>query len=146
MSTRSDIAVARFLEGYNCTQSIICAYSDTAQIDRNLALKIACGFGAGMGRKQEVCGAITGGIMAIGLKYGRGENDDRRVTDLAYAKVRELMDRFAEKHGTCICRKLLNGCELTTEEGQRQFKQKDLLHKICKPCVERVAGILEDIL
>jgi C_GCAxxG_C_C family probable redox protein len=146
MSTRMDIAVAKFLGGYNCAQSIVYAFSDDIRIDKNLALKISGGFGAGMGRKEEVCGAVTGGIMVIGLKYGRGEHVDRKVTDLAYAKVRELMDRFAEKHGTFICRKLLDGCELTTEEGHRQYKEKDLLHKICMPCVGTVAGILGDIL
>lgn len=146
MSNRSAMAVARFLGGYNCAQSIVYAFSDALEIDKNLALKMACGFGAGMGRKQEVCGAVSGGIMVIGLKYGRGENDDRKVMDAAYIKVRELMDRFSEKYGTFICRELVGGCELTTEEGQRHFKEKDLLQKICKPCIESVAEILEDII
>jgi C_GCAxxG_C_C family probable redox protein len=146
MNNKSEIAVAKFLQGYNCTQSVIYAFSDDLGIDKNTALKIACGFGAGMGRKQEVCGAVTGGIMVIGLKYGRGENDDRKVMDLAYVRVRALMDRFSEKHGTFICRKLLAGCELTTDEGQKQYKEKDLLHTICKPCVGTVAEILDDIL
>lgn len=146
MTARGDIAAAKFLSGYNCAQSIVYAFSDDLGIDKNLALKIACGFGAGMGRKQEVCGAVSGGIMVIGLKYGRGENDGRKVMDLSYAKVGELMDRFTAKHGTVICRKLLDGCELLSEEGQRQFIEKDLLHKLCVPCVSAVAGILDDIL
>ena len=146
MSNRSVVATAKFLSGYNCAQSIVYAFSDALEIDKNLALKMACGFGAGMGRKQEVCGAVSGGIMVIGLKYGRGENDGRKLMDLTYVKVRELMDRFSEKHGTFICRQLVGGCELTTEEGQRYFKENDLLQKLCKPCVESVAEILEDIL
>ena len=146
MSSKSDIAVAKFLGGYNCAQSIVYAFSDDLRVDKNLALKIACGFGAGMGRKQEVCGAVSGGIMVIGLKYGRGENDDRKVMDLAYVKVRALMDRFSEKHGTFICRKLVGECELTTDEGQKMYKERDLLHKICAPCLVSVAEILEDIL
>jgi len=146
MSTRGDMAVAKFLGGYNCAQSIVYVFSDVFQIDKDLALKITCGFGAGMGRKEEVCGAVTGGIMVIGMKYGRGEHDDRNVTDITYRKTRELMERFATRHGTFICRKLLGGCELTTEEGQRQFKENDLLRKICEPCVASVAEIVEDIL
>jgi len=62
-----------------------------------------------------------------------------------YVKTRELMDQFAEKHGTFICRKLLHGCELTTEEGQKHFKENDLLNKICAPCVQSVVEILENI-
>ena len=146
MSSKSDIAVAKFLGGYNCAQSIVYAFSDDLRVDKSLALKIACGFGAGMGRKQEVCGAVSGGIMVIGLKYGRGENDERKIMDLAYVKVRALMDRFSEKHGTFICRKLVGECELTTDEGQKMYKERDLLHRICAPCLVSVAEILEDIL
>ena len=143
--TRSEQAVSKFMEGYNCAQSVFFSFCDDFKIDKNSALKIACGLGAGMGRKEEVCGAVTGGIMEIGAKYGRGENDDRTATEKTYAKTRELMDRFAEKHGTFICRKLLNGVELTTEEGQKQFKQNNLLDKTCKLCVQSVVEILESI-
>ena len=110
------------------------------------ALKIACGLGAGMGRKEEVCGSVTGGILVLGMRHGRGSKDDKSAMELTYLKTRELMDRFANKHGTVICRKLLNDCELTTEEGQKHFKANDLLKKICAPCVQTVVGILESIL
>jgi len=56
------------------------------------------------------------------------------------------MERFSKKHGTFICRKLLNGCNLTTEEGQKYFKENDLLSKACKTCVESVVQILEVIM
>jgi C_GCAxxG_C_C family probable redox protein len=146
MSTKSEIAVAKFFQGFNCAQSIVYAFSDDLGIDKNTALKIATGFGAGMGRKQEVCGAVTGGIMVIGLKYGRGESDERKIMDQAYVKVRDLMGRFSEKHGTFICRKLVGDCELTTDEGQKQYRDKDLHHKVCGPCVGTVADILGDML
>lgn len=107
-------------------------------------MKIACGLGAGMGRKEEVCGAVTGGILVLGLRHGRGGQDDRSAMESTYRKTRELMDRFAAKHGTFICRKLLNGCELTTDEGQKYFKENDLLNKTCVPCVQTVVGILLD--
>jgi len=56
------------------------------------------------------------------------------------------MDKFAEKHGTYICRELLNGCELTTEEGQKIFMENDMLNKICVQCVKSVVSILEEII
>jgi C_GCAxxG_C_C family probable redox protein len=146
MKTRSDIAISKFLEEYNCAQSVFYSFSKDLQIDENIALKTACGLGAGMGRKGEVCGAVTGGIMVIGAKYGRGKNDDRTAKEATYSKTSELMDRFSEKHGTYICRKLLGGCELTTVEGQRHFKENDFLNKICVPCVKSIVEILEDIL
>ena len=143
--TKSEQAVSLFMEGYNCAQSVLFPFCDDLNIDKDNALKIACGFGAGMGRKEEVCGAVTGGIIVIGAKYGRGKRDDRSSTERTYAKTRELMDKFAERHGTFICRKLLDGCELTTKEGYKQFKDKDLLNKTCKFCVKSVVEILEQM-
>lgn len=142
---KSEVAVAKFLEGYNCAQAVVYSFGDTLQVDKNIALKIASGFGAGMGRKEEVCGAVSGGIVVIGLKYGRGENEDRIFMEQTYQKTRELMDRFNEKHYTYICRGLLDGCELTNSEGQKEFKDKDLFNKVCKQCVSSVVEIVEDI-
>jgi C_GCAxxG_C_C family probable redox protein len=99
-----------------------------------------------MGRKEEVCGAVTGGIIVLGAKYGRGEKDDRATTELVYKKTHQLIDQFSAKQGTFICRQLLGDCELTTEEGQKQFQENDLLRKICLPCVHSVVEILEEIL
>ena len=146
MKNRAETAVSKFSEGYNCAQSVFYSFCDDLRFDKNTALKMACGFGAGMGRKGEVCGAVTGGIMVIGAKFGRGERDDRTATELTYRKTRELMDRFEKKHGTFICRKLLNGCELTTEEGRMHFKDNRLSETICQPCVRSVVEILNDIM
>jgi C_GCAxxG_C_C family probable redox protein len=146
MKTKSEIAAAKFMEGYNCAQSVFYSFCDDLRFDKETALKIASGFGAGMGRKEEVCGAVSGGIMVLGAKHGRGEKEDKTPTEFTYIKVRELMDRFAGKHGTFICRKLLNGCELTTEEGQKQFKENDFLNKVCIPCIQSTVEILEEII
>lgn len=146
MNTKFDIATAKFLEGYNCAQAVVYSFSDDLQINKNAALKMACGFGAGMGRKGEVCGAVTGGIIAIGCKFGRGEEDDVTVTEFTYTKTQELMDEFAKKHGTFSCRELLDGCDLTTEEGRKHFNQSNLRNLTCLPCVQSVIKILEKIM
>lgn len=145
MKTKTDIAVEKFLSGYNFAQSVFYCFCDDLEFEKDTALKLACGFGAGMGRKEEVCGAVTGGIIVLGAKFGRGENEDRTATELTYKKTRELMDRFAAKHGTVICRQLLNGCELITVEGQKFYKENDLFNKVCKPCVQSVVEILEEL-
>jgi C_GCAxxG_C_C family probable redox protein len=146
MKSKSELAIEKFLEGFNCAQSVFYSFCDDFQFEKNTALKIACGLGAGMGLKGEVCGAVTGGIIVLGLKYGSSKKNEDTKTYFTYAKTRELMDQFAEKHGTCICRKLLTGCDLTTEEGQKQFMEKDLLNKSCKSCVQSVVVILENIM
>ncbi|MDF2614828.1 MAG: GCAxxG family protein [Clostridia bacterium] len=142
---RSDVAVERFLDGYNCAQAVLYSFCDYLNFDKDTALKLSCGFGAGMGRKEEVCGAVSGGIMVIGMLYGRGENQDRSLTENTYLITRELMDKFTERQGAFICRRLLGDCELTTLEGQKEFKDKDLLNTVCKACVRNVVEIIDDI-
>ncbi|MCX7013737.1 MAG: C-GCAxxG-C-C family protein [Candidatus Sumerlaeota bacterium] len=146
MNVRSEIAVQKFLSGYNCAQSVLYSFCGDFGLDRELALKLATGLGAGIARRQGTCGAVTGGILVIGLKHGRGERDDKAVADEAYAKAQELMERFEAKHGSCICLQLLGGCDFNAPESLRFFYDNDLLNRICKPCVETVVGILEGII
>jgi C_GCAxxG_C_C family probable redox protein len=144
MKTKSEIATEIFLNGYNCAQSVLYTFRGESALEEDTALKIACGLGAGMGRKQEVCGAVTGGILVLGMRHGRGSKDERSAMELTYAKTRELMDCFAGRHGSCMCKLILDGCDLATEAGQKQFKGSDMLNNVCKPCVQTVVEILEN--
>jgi C_GCAxxG_C_C family probable redox protein len=147
MKTQNEVAVEKLLAGYNCAQSVLYAYGPELGLDGETALRVATGLGAGMGRRGEVCGALTGGILVLGLKYGRGEQHDRSATEQTYQKTLELMARFEQRHGSCFCRVLLDGCDLRTPEGQQHFKELDLLHKTCVKCVQTVveglAGFLD---
>ncbi len=145
MSTTLDIAAGKFLSGYNCAQAVLYAFRQEAGLEEDLALKIATGLGAGMGRKQEVCGAVTGGILVLGLRHGRGTAEDRSATATTYLRTRELMDRFAAKHGTCICRELLRGYDLATDEGLQRARADGMIDKVCRPCVQTVVQILEEM-
>jgi len=144
--TKNERAMSKFMGGYNCAQSVFSAFCEDLGMDQEAALKMACGFGAGMARKGEVCGAVTGGILALGARYGRGEHDDRTATETTYAKTRQLMDQFAARHGSCLCKALLNGGDLTTEDGQKSFRENDLLNQVCKPCVQSAVEIVETIM
>lgn len=145
MSTTTEIAATKFSSGYNCAQSVLYAFRDEAGLSEDLALKLATGLGAGMGRKQEVCGAVTGGILVLGLRHGRDSTADRSATEQTYLKTRELMDRFAAKHGSCLCRQLLQGYDLATEDGLRRAKADGMINKVCGPCVQTVVELLEQM-
>ncbi len=146
MNTLAETAVAKFLEGYNCSQAVLFACHGRLNMDSNTALKVSCGFGGGMGRCQEVCGALTSGIMALGLRYGRGEGDDLIRTQETYVKTQELIATFKAKQGALCCKDLLEGCDLRTEQGQKQYQTAGLKHATCVPCVRRVGEILDKML
>lgn len=137
-------AVEKFLDGYNCAQAVIYSACDDIGLDKHTALKISCGLGAGLGREQEVCGAVTGGVLAIGFKYGRGENEEKQKTEDTYTQTRQFIHDFKDRHGTLLCRELLD-CDLTTLEGREQFKEKELLKKTCAKCVETAALLIKNI-
>jgi C_GCAxxG_C_C family probable redox protein len=146
MKTKNDVAAEKFLAGYNCAQAVLYAYGPDLGLSGEMALKLATGLGAGMARRGEVCGAVTGGILALGLKYGRGSQQDRSATEQTYQKTLELMAGFEQRHGSCLCRVLLAGCDLRTAEGQRRFKERDLLHTTCVGCVRTVVEALAGIM
>jgi C_GCAxxG_C_C family probable redox protein len=139
------VALDMFSKGYNCAQSVLYAFREESGLPEETALKIACGLGAGMGRKGEVCGAVTSGIMVLGMRHGWVAIDDRAAKAITYSRIEELMNQFALKHGSYRCRELLNGCDLATKEGQHLFKENDYLTKICNKCVESIVEILEQM-
>lgn len=140
---RSEVAVNKFRDGYCCSQSVLFSFADKLEISEDVALKIANGFGAGMGRKQEVCGAVSGAVMVIGLLYGRGVNDGKDKHEDTYDRVRDFIDAFEAKHNTVLCKKLLDGCDLLSPQGQDYFKSSNMIEK-CYGFVEDAVNILEE--
>ncbi|HCL56519.1 MAG TPA: hypothetical protein DHW82_05865 [Spirochaetia bacterium] len=143
--TYSQTAVNQFKQGYNCAQSVVSSFCEKLNLTKDSALKLATGFGGGMGRKQEVCGALTGSILVLSLLFGRGENDGKEKQDDTYAKVRNLIHQFEAKYGSINCKKLLNGCALSTPEGQEVFKSNNMIEK-CYEYVENAVNFLEEII
>ncbi|MCF7885810.1 MAG: C-GCAxxG-C-C family protein [Candidatus Marinimicrobia bacterium] len=141
---RSEIAINKFKQGYNCAQSVLYSFSKLLDISGDMALKLANGFGAGMGRKQKVCGAISGGILVLNLYYGR-DNQYNNDQDFIYAKVKELMDSFEKQYNTVICAELLEGCNLLTQEGQEIFEENNMIEQ-CYEDVDTTVKILESII
>lgn len=109
------------------------------------ALRLATGFGGGMGLLQEVCGAVTGAFMVIGACCGMREPADKTAKDRTYSLVHELGRRFDALHGCLQCRSLL-GCDLNTEEGKAQFKEQKLRDTKCSVYVRDACRLLEEML
>ena len=138
-------AVESFKSGLSCTQAIMTVYGVRYGLERATAMKVAAGFGGGMGRLGEVCGAVTGAIMVIGLKYGATTVDDAQAKERTHALVREFAAKFTARHHCLRCRELL-GCDIRTVEGMQLAKDKGLFVTLCPKLVEDSALILEELL
>ncbi len=144
MPLKQDIAADRFSHGCNCAQAVFLAYAPEVGINEGDALRIATAFGAGMGRQQEVCGAVTGAYMVIGARYGMTEPGNTQAKEKTYALVSEFAEKFREVHGSTICLDLL-GCDMSTEEGRAAIAEKKLHDSVCLPCVRDACRILDTI-
>jgi C_GCAxxG_C_C family probable redox protein len=138
-------AISSFRGDFNCAQSVLSSYAPEYGLDRETALKIATGFGGGMGRLQNTCGAVSGAFMVISLRYGSDVNGNTEDRDKTYQVVREFANKFSELHGSIICKKLL-GCNINTPEGKEYYDQNDFFEKKCFQYVKDSAKILEDLL
>lgn len=88
---KEELAISYFQNGFNCAQSVLSSYKDEINLPEEILLKVASGFGAGMGRLQETCGAISGAYMVLGLKYGQYKKEDKEANQKTYALVREFV-------------------------------------------------------
>ena len=104
---RRQKAIDNFMKGYNCAQSVVLAFSDLTEFDESTLLKLASPFGGGMGRLREVCGAVTGMFIIVGLLYGYDGAETGEVKAELYARIQKLGGEFEKKRGTLICRELL---------------------------------------
>ena len=130
-------AVQLFEDGYMCSQAVLAVFCEEFGLSREQAFKISISFGSGM-RKGEVCGACTGAIMALGLKYGenKSKSDEMCV---------KFLDSFKKENGSYICRDLLD-CDIRTEEGIKYAIDNNLFKEICPKMVESAAKIAQELI
>jgi len=138
-------AVERFNEGYACSQSVLSAYASRFNLPLEQAYRIGAAFGAGMARRGEVCGAVTGALMVIGLQAGNVEAQDTDAKMNAYRLGEEFMQAFEARHGSIHCRELL-GYTLSDPEGYQLARQQGLFESLCPKLVQDSADILADLL
>ncbi len=129
-------------QGYNCAESVLLGVAGKTG---DLVPRIATGFGAGFGRRGVVCGAVSGGTMAIGLKFGREDGKDQAAKERCYQLTLEFCRRFEEEFESCFCRDL-TGCDLATPEGRQKSDELDVHNTRCMGYVKRAAAILEEML
>lgn len=122
------------------------AFADDSLIDSDTALKITSGFGGGIAKEGQVCGAFTAGVMLLGLVHGRGLNESESYKEKTYEKVQEFISEFRIRNNSLLCKEILNGTDFKTEEGKITFKDKDYKNKLCMHCVSSSVEILQELI
>ena len=142
----SEKARALFYEGYNCSQAVVCAFEDVTGIDIKTSARLSSSFGGGMGRLREVCGTVSGALMALGMLRGYSDPADPQAKAEHYRLVQQYAQRFREINGTIICRELLKDVPVTPG-GVPEARTPEFYRR--RPCLRlagEAAGLLEQML
>lgn len=131
---------------YNCSQAVFTVFGPDFGISEDDCLKLASAFGGGMGRKQHVCGAVTGALMALGLKYGMGLNDPEDKKIATYAKSREFFREFRKINGSIVCSELLDDLDLNNADDYRQIVDQNLFEIKCEKYMADAVKIVERLI
>jgi len=145
MNLREQKAIQSFKSGLNCAQSVITAFADDLQFKIDQALGMSVGFGAGMGRLQETCGAVTGAFMVLGMHNSGMYPDNKEIKEASYTMIQDFSRKFTTVYGTTNCGSLIN-CDLKTGEGQLYFRNHNLHEEVCEKCISTSVKIIEDLL
>lgn len=148
MSTKAELARQYHERGFNCAQSVLTPFAGDYGLSEEAALRISTGFGSGMGRLCEVCGALTGAFMVLGLKYGRAESDGTKYgpkTETTYALVHALASRFKERNSSIYCGVLV-GHDLNNPEEREKAKQEGVFSTTCSKCIQDATELVEELL
>jgi len=129
-------------KGFNCAQAVFSTYCEDFGLDKETALKLSCSLGGGMGRLGQVCGAVSGACLIIGLKHGKSQADDTESKEKTYKLVHEFGERFIERNKSINCHELLQ-VDLKKDDAQ---KIKERTSVVCPRAVKDAAEILESIL
>lgn len=135
-------AIDRFAQGFNCSQAIFSAFATRLGLPSEIALKLSSPFGGGIAREGQVCGALTGALMVLGLQHGNVDPEGKENT---YQIAEEFIRKFKERHGTILCREII-GCDISTPAGLQSARDKKLFTTICPTLVEETARSLVEFL
>lgn len=129
-------------EGYACSQFVLGYYADRYGLDPVLAKKVSAAFESGQ-MQGNICGAVNGAYMVLGLEYSSNEPESRQ---LMIEKVSEFNERFTKEKGSIYCKDLLGGLDISTDEGMSQVLDQGLLESVCFPVMVKAVEILGKML
>ncbi len=135
-----------FMQGYNCAQAVFCAFCDETGLDIDTAARMASSFGGGMGRLREVCGTVSGALLALGILRGYDDPAVPQAKAAHYQLVQEYARRFRERNGTIVCRELLKDVPVTPGGVPEPRTPEFYARRPCLRLAGEAAAILEEML
>ncbi len=142
--THAEQAQALFMQGYNCAQAVFAAFCDETGLTQQQALKLASGFGGGVGGMREVCGAVSGLTLTLSAIYGYDAPDDRAAKLALYHGVQEAAERYRAENGSIICRELLGLSQDVKKVDPAPRTQEYYKKRPCPELVAMAAQIADD--
>ena len=142
---KQEAAVSCFTRGFNCSQAVCSVFAPDFGVDPETAYRLACAFGGGLAGSGETCGAVTGALMVLGLKYGMTDFQNQQAKEKTYAVARSFLREFASRHQFTRCRDLL-GCDIGTPEMRARAKEAGLFETLCPAFVRDAVQIVETLL
>lgn len=139
-------AIDYFRNKFNCSQSVLATFGPEYGLSEDDCLKIATAFGGGMGRQQHICGALTGALMVLGLKYGKGLNDPEEKKRYTYQLTNELFDEFKKVNGSENCLELLDGLDMNNPDDNKKIVERNYYDIRCEKYVSDAVNILAKIM
>lgn len=147
MSKQGDAAYAWFLQGYNCSQSVVAAFAPQLGLTEEMALRLSAGFGAGIGRMREVCGAFCGVVTVLSMVYA--DPADPKDKSRMYALVQQAAEQYRTRNGgSIICRELLAKAGAApaggtaAEERTADYYKKRPCPELCRICADLCAEFI----
>ena len=143
--TKTEIALDRFENGFNCSQSTFSVFAEELDLDLESALRVAGAFGGGIAGTGSTCGIVTGALMAIGLKYGKDKADDADAKTKTNELSKAFMKDYVAMNKDLTCNGM-TGCDMATEKGKETFSEDGLKDKVCVVAMKNAVTLLEKIL
>ncbi len=137
---RINEALRLFKTECNCAQSVLLAFVEDLDINKETAKKVSSPFGGGIGRSGMICGAVSGALMVLGIKYG-----DKLSKDNMYKQTREFLNMFKQEYGQIDC-KLLTGFDLSIPEQSAEAGKQNIADNLCSNYIKKSVMMLERIL
>lgn len=143
MSNKSEMAVEQFRKGFNCAQSVFSSFINELDISDDIAFRITSGFGGGMGKLQNTCGAVTGAFMVLSCKLGEVDAPDPELKATINHTIQDFAQKFEKKFGSLNCRQLID-IDLNDPEQTKKAKEERVFELKCEEFIRYSVKTLEN--